>query len=256
MLVGAGDVGWCGSPGVAQTARLIDGIPGQVFIPGDVAYMHGSVDDFRRCFDPEWGRFRNRWRPAPGNHEYETPGGSGYYDYFGDAAGPGRQGYYGFRAATWHVLMLNSNAPMTRGSAQYEWVARELQANRTRCTAAMWHHPFASSGPNGSSGHVRDMWQLMVENGVEFVVSAHDHFYERFAPQNRDYQADPAGVRQFIAGTGGAPLYRPVQIAPNREVHVEAHGVLKLTLNPTNYEFEFIEASSGRTIDRAVDSCH
>jgi len=257
VLVGAGDVGWCGSPGVAATARLIDAIPGQVFLPGDLAYMHGAADDYRRCFDPEWRRFRTRWRPTPGNHEYESAGASPYFDYFGDAAGPRGLGYYGFRAATWHVLMLNSNAPMNKGTAQYDCVQRELQQNRTRCTAAMWHHPFASSGPNGPNGSVRDMWELLTDNGVEVVVNGHDHLYERFAPQDQDYRYTARGIREFIVGTGGAPLYHPVTRAPNTEAVVEAHGALRLVLQPTTYGWEFIEASTSRVIDSGSDDvCH
>jgi hypothetical protein len=256
VLVGAGDVGWCGSSGVAQTARIIDNIQGQVILPGDLAYMRASADDYRRCFDPEWGRFRSRWRPVPGNHEYENPGAQAYFNYFGGAAGPPGLGYYAFRAATWHVLMMNSNVPMTTGSAQYDWAERELRNNRTRCTAAVWHHPLASSGPNGLNGHVRDVWHLLQQHGAEIVVSGHDHFYERFAPQDHDYRYTPAGIRQFVVGTGGAPVYRPVTRAPNTEAIVQAHGVLKLTLAPTTFEWEFIEASTGRTIDRGADNCH
>ena len=256
MLVGAGDVGWCNSPGVAATAKLLDTIPGTVFIAGDAAYMHGSADNFRQCFQPEWGRFRSRWRPVPGNHEYESALANPYFDYFGDAAGTARKGWYAFRAATWHVLMLNSNQPMVQNSEQYLWVERELQSNRMRCTAAMWHHPYATSGPNGLNGHAREMWQLLMDHGVELVVSAHDHFYERFARQNADYQASDRGIRQFVAGTGGAPLYRPVATTPNREHHIEAFGVLKLTLAPTAYDWEFIEAPTGHASDRGSTLCH
>jgi len=256
VLVGAGDIGWCGSSGVAATARLIDRIPGHVFLAGDNAYLKATMDDYRRCLDPEWGRFRSRWRPVPGNHEYETPGADGYFTYFGGDAGPGRQGYYGFRAATWHVLMLNSMAPAARGSAQYEWAREELRHNRTRCTMAVWHHPFASSGPNGPTAYMRDLWQLLNESGAELVVSGHDHLYERFAPQDQDYQHNARGVRQFIAGTGGAPIYRPARHAPNTEAIVQAHGVLKLTLHPTVYEWEFLEASSGNRIDVGSTVCH
>jgi hypothetical protein len=256
VVVATGDTGWCGSPGVGLTARLVERLPGHIILAGDLAYMKGSAEDYRRCFDPEWGRLRSRFRPVPGNHEYQDPGANGYYSYFGDAAGPGRQGYYAFRAATWHVLMLNSATDMRRESAQWQWARSELQGNRTRCTLAVWHHPFASSGPNGLNGHVRDMWHLLNQHGAEVVVSGHDHFYERFAPQTEDYRYDPMGIRQFIAGTGGAPLYRPATRGPNTEAVVEAFGALKLTLNPSSYDWEFIEASSGRTIDRGSEACH
>jgi hypothetical protein len=251
-----GDIGWCGSPGVALTARLLERLPGDILLAGDIAYMKGTADDFRRCFDPEWGRMRGRFRAVPGNHEFEDPGAAGYFGYFGAAAGPGRRGYYAFRAATWHVLMLNSSEDMRRESAQWQWVRNELQQNRTRCTLAVWHHPFASSGPNGSNAQVRDTWQLLHEQGAEVVVSAHDHFYERFAPQTQDYRYDPNAIRQFIVGTGGAPLYRPATRGPNTEAVVETFGALKLTLNPSSYDWEFIEAATSRSIDRGSAPCH
>ena len=100
------------------------------------------------------------------------------------------------------------------------------------------------------------MWQLLDEQGAELVVSGHDHFYERFAPQTHDYRYDPAGVRQFVAGTGGAPLYRPAGRGPNTEAIVEAHGALKLTLNPSSYDWDFIEAATGRSIDRGSTPCN
>jgi 3',5'-cyclic AMP phosphodiesterase CpdA len=241
---------------MGQTARLVERLPGDILLPGDLAYMGGSAEDYRRCFDPDWGRMRGRFRPTPGNHEYEDPGGNGYFSYFGGAAGPGRTGYYAFRAATWHVLMLNTNVPITRGSPQFDWAQHELRQNRTRCAMAVWHHPFATSGPNGMNGQVRDMWQLLNENGVEVVISGHDHFYERFAPQTQDYEYDANGIRQFVVGTGGAPLYHPVTRGPNTEVVVEAHGALQMSLNPSGFDWEFIEASGGRAIDRGSEVCH
>jgi 3',5'-cyclic AMP phosphodiesterase CpdA len=202
-------------------------------------------------------RLRGRFRPAPGNHEYEDPGANGYFTYFGQAAGPGRQGFYAFRADTWHVLMLNSNVAMTPGSPQFEWARRELQNNRTRCALAVWHHPYASSGPNGTHRSAREMWSLLNEWDVELVVSGHDHLYERFAPQNDSYQHDAArGIRQFVVGTGGAPLYRAGARAPNTEAIAEAHVALQLTLNPATYDWNFTEASAVRSLDVGSDLCH
>jgi hypothetical protein len=215
------------------------------------------MDDFRNCFEPEYGRFRSRWRPVPGNHEYEDAGASGYFTYFGDAAGVGRTGYYSFDAAAWRILMLNSNLPSSNGSPQYLWVRDELSRHRTRCTMAVWHHPYVSSGPNGPTVYLRDMWSLLHEWNVEMVVSGHDHFYERFGPQTASYAPDPTkGIRQFIAGTGGAPLYRPVSRFPNSEVIVEAWGVLKLNLFPTSYEWDFVNANTNASADRGTAQCH
>src|SRR5687767_4369046 len=87
-LVGAGDIAVCGSAGTAGTAALLDTIEGTVFTAGDNAYFQGTLDQYRRCYDPTWGRHLDRTRPAPGNHDYETAGASGYFAYFGARAGP------------------------------------------------------------------------------------------------------------------------------------------------------------------------
>ena len=160
----------------------------------------------------------------PGNHEYETPGAGAYFDYFGEAAGEDRTGYYSFMAGDWLILMLNSNIPAGRNSAQWEFVRAELNAQRTPCTLAVWHHPLFTSGPNGPNAFMRDMWALLEAAKVELVVNGHDHLYERFARQMSDGRADPAlGIRQLTAGTGGAELYQFVRAgAEFRSAH---HGV-------------------------------
>lgn len=254
VVVAVADIGECGSPGVAQTARIVDGIDGEVILAGDLAYYQGSMADFLRCFDPLWGRFRPRWRPAPGNHEYDTAGAAGYFQYFGEAAG---QGYYSFRAGDWHVLMLNSNlrADVGRGSAQFEFVRAELARDRSRCTMAVWHHPLFSSGPNGPNLFMQDLWRLLYEANADVIVAGHDHLYERFGKQDVEGRSDALGLRQFIVGTGGAQLYDFMRVTPNSQVRLKAHGVLRLTLHPANYEWAFMDAA-GAVADMGSDGCH
>jgi hypothetical protein len=88
VLVGAGDIASCDDlAGAKATAKLIDEIPGIVFAVGDLAYPNGSDEEFANCYTPTLGRFKDRTRPAPGNHEYHSDGASGYSRYFGAAAG-------------------------------------------------------------------------------------------------------------------------------------------------------------------------
>src|SRR5437879_11183423 len=97
VLVGAGDIASCKNPeGARATAKLVRQIPGTVFAAGDLAYEKGSADDFKNCYDPAWGRFKDRTKPASGNHEYEEPTASGYFQYWGAQAGPAGKGYYSF----------------------------------------------------------------------------------------------------------------------------------------------------------------
>jgi len=80
VLVGAGDIASCDDlTGAQATAKLIDKIPGTVFAVGDLAYPDGSDEQFAKCYGPTWGRFKERTRPAPGNHEYQGDGGASGY---------------------------------------------------------------------------------------------------------------------------------------------------------------------------------
>src|ERR1700736_4436919 len=109
VLVGAGDIATCGElAGAEVTAELIDKVPGTVFAVGDLAYPDGSDEQFANCYGPTWGRFKERTRPAPGNHEYHSDGASGYVRYFGAAAGDPKKGYYSYELGAWHIIVLNS----------------------------------------------------------------------------------------------------------------------------------------------------
>ena len=237
-------------------ARLLTTLGGDVFLAGDLAYPNGTLAEFRRCFDPDFGQFRSRFWAAPGNHDYVTSGADGYFTYFGERAGPDRRGYYSVRSGSWQVLMLNSNVPTNRNSAQIEWVRQTLQAGPTRCTLAVIHHPFDTSGPNGPHPGQRDLWDVMHGLGVDVVVAGHDHLYERHAAQDASQRPDPAkGIRLFIAGTGGAPLYGRARAAANSELLISNHGLFRLKLDPALYEWEFLDVN-GRVLDRGLNICH
>jgi hypothetical protein len=186
-----------------------------------------------------------------------TPGASAYYAYFGDLAGPAGLGYYSYQAGAWLVLALNSNIAIGSGSAQYEWVRSELRGASSKCVAAYVHHPRFSSGPNGPSDNVRDLWALFYEYGVELVVSGHDHIYERYAPQDAAGRPDPErGVRMFVAGTGGHDAYAIVRVQANSEVRYSGWGVLKLTLAADRYTWDFIAVPGQAFSDTGTTTCH
>lgn len=249
----------------AGTARLIESLnPDGVAIPGDIQYEHGSLPDFMASFDPTWGAFKAKIFPAAGNHEYYTPGGAGYYDYFNGVgrptgpAGDRDKGYYSADLGRWHLITLNSNCgfdpyaptpisvPCNTGSPQERWLRADLQAHRHQCIVAQWHHPLYSSGPNGvmdpNDEATRPFWRDLYAYHATLVLNGHDHNYERFAPQNADAQLDPRhGVREFVVGTGGKSLFEPKSAAPNSEVfNNNTFGVMVLTLRPSGYDWRFV----------------
>jgi 3',5'-cyclic AMP phosphodiesterase CpdA len=239
-----------------QTGALLDKLPGNALILalGDLAYMQGTAANFRDCYDPAWGRHMDRTRPVPGNHEYETPGAASFYDYFGGLAGPRGLGYYAFDAGPWRIIALNSELPKTPGTPQNTWLRNELTNNRSQCTLAYFHRPLFTSGPNKDNLDIRDLWRVLDEFGVDVVLNGHDHFYERFAPQDIDGRPKADGIRQFIVGTGGAHSYGILAVKPNSEVRASVYGILVLSLSAGAYQWDFASTTSFR--DTNSDKCH
>src|ERR1700722_14281015 len=83
ILVGAGDIASClDLSGAVATAKLLDSIPGVVFTAGDSAYESGTAEEFKNCYQPTWGRHKDRTRPSVGNHEFHSNGATPYFGYF------------------------------------------------------------------------------------------------------------------------------------------------------------------------------
>ncbi len=263
VFVGAGDIAGCASSGDEATAKLLDGIPGTVYTLGDNAYESGTATEFANCYDPSWGRHKARTMPAVGNHEYNTPGASGYYDYFGAAAGDPTRGYYSYDLGAWHIVALNSMCENVGGcgpdSPMVTWLQRDLAANPASCTLAYWHHPVFSSGSeHGNDPKMIPSWDVLYAAGADVVLSGHDHDYERFAPQTSSGVEDPArGIREFVVGTGGKSHYPFGTIRDNSQArNADTNGVLKLTLHASGYDWQFVREAGKTFSDSGSDSCH
>jgi acid phosphatase type 7 len=263
ILVGAGDIADCKDlSGAEATAKLLDQIPGTVMAVGDLAYPDGSKENFA-CYDKTWGRVKSRTRPAPGNHEFHASGATPYFDYFGPAAGDRKTGYYSYELGTWHIVVLNSECKdaggCEAGSPQEKWLRADLAAHPAACTLAYWHKPLFSSGSaHGNDLTVKPLFQALYDANAELVITGHDHDYERFAPQTPDGAADPVrGIREFVVGTGGKN-HRPfVEPKPNSELRdATTFGVLKLTLKPGAYDWQFIPEAGKTFTDSGRGACH
>jgi len=264
VIVGAGDIASCSSSGDEATANLLDNIAGTVITLGDNAYTNGTATEYTNCYGPSWGRHLSRTRPSPGNHEYNTLNATGYFGYFGSAAGDPSKGYYSYDLGAWHIIVLNSNSSCTTiscaaGSPQDTWLRADLAAHTNVCTLAYWHHPrFNSGASHGNNTAVANFWDALYQYGADVILNGHEHVYERFAPQTPAAVADPTnGIRQFTVGTGGASHYTFGTIQPNSEVRDgTAYGVLKLTLHATSYDWQFVPAAGATFTDSGTGSCH
>ena len=263
VLIGAGDIADCTDlSGAEATAKLLEQNTGTVMAVGDLAYPDGSKENFD-CYDKTWGRVKARTRPAVGNHEFHSTGATFYFKYFGAAAGDAKEGYYSYELGTWHIVVLNSECAevggCNAGSRQEKWLRGDLAAHPAACTLAYWHKPlFSSGGKHGDDPEIKPLWRALYEANADVVVNGHDHDYERFAPQDPDAKADAQrGIREFVAGTGGKN-HRPfAEPHANSEVrNADAFGVLKLTLKPGGYDWQFIPEPGKNFTDAGSGVCH
>jgi hypothetical protein len=139
----------------------------QVLALGDLQYENGEPAGFQRAYDASYGQVKAKTRPVPGNHEYNTAGATGYFTYFGAAAGDPTKGYDSFDVGTkWHLVALNSNCSVVAcaaGSQQEQWLRADLAASARPCTIAFWHHPRFSSGSHGDATTVTPLWSALAD---------------------------------------------------------------------------------------------
>lgn len=274
VMIGAGEITSCASQGSMLTAALIDSVvalnPDAIVFTTGNNVADSSAASYANCFDPRWGRFMSRIRPAIGDRDYDK-GPDAAFDYFGDKVGTKGQGWYSFDVgSSWHVIVLNT-ATWQFGSpdaniAQNNWLAADLAANTKPCTIAIMNQRRYYSYGSFERADVKEIWRTLHTAGVEMVINGYEKYYERWNPQDHDMNADPTnGVVQFTVGTGGRTLlpypasWKPIDQVPNLAVRDgSTWGVLKLTLNANSYEYEFIPTTAGGFTDKssAPVPCH
>ncbi len=167
---------------------------------GDNAYLDGTDLQY------QYAMFENMYEailkktvvwPTLGNHDALSSDGateSGpYFDIFdlpanGEAGGlaSGTEAYYSFDRGDIHFVVLDSQTlDRTVSGAMATWLQADLAANTLTWTIAFWHHPPYSKGSHDSdtgieSTDMRQVFLPILENaGVDLVLSAHSHAYER-----------------------------------------------------------------------------
>lgn len=127
-----------------------------------------------------------------------------------------------------------------------------------RCDLAYWHHPAFSSGTeHGSDERIRELWRVLYRAGVDVVLNAHEHNYERFAQLDGVGRPSASGMRAFIVGTGGGGrLYRLGSGIRGSQKRIDnRYGVLRMRLRERAYAWKFVSVA-GSTLDRGRTKCH
>jgi acid phosphatase type 7 len=207
-----------------QTADLISALGPTAVLPlGDEQYPDGALSDFNAYYDKSWGAFNSISYPVPGNHEYLTPGASGYYDYFGAAAGDPSKGYYAYNLGSWRIYALNSECANIDCTAEKAWLKADLASNASQCELAYYHRT-----------GVKWPRPLLENDHGDIVLAGHKHIYERYAPEN--------GLMHFTVGTGGFSLGNASK--STALVHFAAYGILELTLSDGGYSWAFVDVNN------------
>jgi hypothetical protein len=248
---------------------------------GDNQYDNGELANYNSVYHPTFGRSNGVVFPSIGNAEYGTANAQGFFDYFnnqgviariraggGDASNISPGGYYSFNIGSWHLIALNSNCGETgvggcgSGSAQEVWLKSDLAAHPNQCTLAYWHHPRFNSGTLGNDATYSAFWNALYNARADVVLNGHgNHHYERNAAQTPAGIADPtSGIREFIVSTGGESHGTPPGTPGNSGVlqvaDYTSYGVLKLTLHPSSYDWQFVPEVGGSFTDSGTGTCH
>jgi hypothetical protein len=270
VIAAAGDIA-C-EPGDERTSSschhrdtsdlLVSGGLAAVLPLGDLQYEDGSLEKFKKSYDPTWGRVKDITHPAVGNHEYLTEDARGYFDYFRSAAGDSSRGYYSFDLDGWHLIALNSNCGAVggcdAGSPQHDWLKADLAASNAGCTLAYWHAPRFASGHYRNDSDYQPFWELLFDDGAEIVLNGHDHSYQRYAPMTpTGTRNDDKGIREFVVGTGGKNHTAVDSSGTNREAAEDStYGVLEVTLKDGSYDWRFVPDTRDGYTDTGSGSCH
>ncbi|TBF24876.1 MULTISPECIES: metallophosphoesterase family protein [Rhizobium] len=284
ILLAVGDISKCGPAGADEkTASLLtdeiakaksESIPVAVLALGDLAYDNGTKADFT-CYNQSWGQdsIYSVTLPIPGNHEYQTDNAKPYFNYFSNlpivADNAKRGGYYAVDFLdngrdSWRIYALNSYAGVGSNSPQIHWLTDDLAKAKAPCILAFWHPFLFSSGHHGHA-HSKDAkapfvrgktmvaaFEVLRLAGASTILSGHDHDFEQFGRHDVDGNADSDGLRSFVVGTGGGPLYNTITYKnrpPTSEFYQQdTHGVLRLELFSSSYRWTFVVVAGAEPI--------
>jgi hypothetical protein len=168
---------------------------------GDIAYMRGALSEFEQTFFQTYAELIARFPifPASGNHDHWTADAAPYRQVFAlpeNGAPDGLERWFSFDWGSVHFIALDTELV---GSAQADWLERDLSLNTLPWKIAYLHKPPYSSGAHGSSLDVRAAFSPLFERfHVQLVIAGHEHDYERTRPI--------AGVTYVVSGAGGFGL--------------------------------------------------
>ncbi|HEX4461452.1 MAG TPA: metallophosphoesterase [Polyangia bacterium] len=182
--------------------------PAFILYTGDLAVQGNDAEGWQDFFTAEEPLLADvPLYPALGNHEiFHDPEAHRFREAFALPDDGRRRLYYAFRWGALAFIVLDGNAPT---AAQTEWLKGALDAaehDHAMHTFVLLHQPPLSVGAHCGAALEESEWvRLFEQHRVSAVFAGHDHAYERL---------ERNGVRYFVSGGGGAPLYDDASCGP------------------------------------------
>jgi hypothetical protein len=194
-----------------------------------------------------------------GNHDSRSNNGNGvaYLDAFSlptNGASPAypdhAERYYSFDYGRAHFVVLDTEFAFqdtTRRAEQLSWLESDLAATTEQWKIALFHRsPYSAGGEHGSDLVVRNAFAPLFEQyGVQLVVSAHEHDYERTLPTRA--ASTGTAVTYLVTGGGGAPLY-PAGTAAWTDYSASRHHYIRAAVTECSLSMKAI-GLDGSTFD-------
>ncbi len=185
---------------------MVNEHPDFVLQTGDLVSRASDELQWRRYFATAAPLLRNTpLYPALGNHELRGEPGAGHFQRLfllpPDRSRRMRPVYYAFRYSNSLFLALDGNSPYDLPQAA--WLEQQLKAAQAdsslRHVFAFIHQPpYAVGAYCGSQRLQQRIVPILQRYGVRAVFAGHEHAYQHL---------ERGGVRYFVTGGGGAPLY-------------------------------------------------
>jgi hypothetical protein len=143
-----------------------------------------------------------------------------------------------------------SYSSSTTPSSRRLWTASPVRRSTTRS-------PQRASASRARADDLATLFQVLYDARVTLLLSGHDHDYERLAPLGPSGAVEPGrGVRQFVVGTGGAPLRGFAAARAGSEARdATAKGVLQLVLRADGYDWAFLPVAGASYGDGGSETC-
>ena len=138
--------------------------------------------------------------------------------------------YYTFTAGPVQFFALDTNEI---SEAQLMWLDSELKKSTMKWKIVYGHHPIYSDGQHGDDQALIERLLPSLKNRADIYLVGHDHVFNHIKPE--------AGVHFFVAGVGGANVYKVKPI--DRTLFAQSiNGFASLEANSAALTVRFIGA--------------